>query len=1035
MRMKTWSLKLTIASAMWLIISSCSTSLCLDSAADSQSVLLENHTTISVDQNSPNNNSDCWKKHLTIPLICRTLSLALEGVQVLSNGTEHPWIVIQPGNYTLDQNSSSSFTKPVEDFGMVGSASGLVLVHCSKNAGLKLSGIDKITLTNITFVNCGAAQDTTSLRNQSLPLLQSHYWKFRVSLYFLLCKDINLDQVNIEDSDGIGIYVYSSGGTNTFESISITNSRARNETYPAGGGLYIEFSYCVPGNCIGAKDGEDNGATVTNSVYSIKNSKFVNNIANATSKRLQEENAFILPNGIHHTTLGRGGGVSIIFKGQSRSNKVDIESCDFVGNRAIWAGGLFLEHQDNSTMNNITVSSCNFTSNEVLKDEKLGTGGGGARAGFLFYGFNKGINNRIKFENCSFRNNEAYWGGGMAYYGSRELEALNATNSISFGDCSWSNNFAQRGAAMDITVWYPIGEGVTAAVEFYGATNFHSNSYGEKISGLLAGVGSLSISSVPTYFKGHVEFYNNSRTALAVISAPVYFLDNCVANFTENRGRKGGAISLHNSAIIQVHEMVQLIFQGNTAEFNGGAIYSTSEAIHQTISSRNCFIRYSNLVTQPNNWNVSFHFQDNTAGGGKNAIHGTSTLPCIWGKTYGHALSYESEAFCWNNWIYRWNGTNSNCSDQVTTDPGVYSTDSHEEIELKVFPGIKQQLPTSLDMFDDVGHAVEDVIFITGTKKSSVASVAGDSRYISDSSLEVMGVPGSTLQVDLYTLGSRAVYSRLNVTLLDCPTGFGIPDEGDQNQKKCQCLAEQFRGYIKCNSSGSSVELSYPGVWAGVLDDREEFVAGNTPYMSSFDRISSKISPTLNVNTSLVGDRLCSYFNRTDVICGKCIDGYGPTINSDYQCIPCNASDVIYKWVFYILTELFPPTILFGFIVFFNLNLTSAAANGFIFFSQVFVPIFTIHRNRWYMENIGKFYSASYDIWNLNFFKSYHSLHIQICKPFMSYLWTILWLCTHSCLSAYSMPWLHCTTKGLGVCSGAVDLFTVVWQGSADLGN
>ncbi len=195
--------------------------------------------------------------------------------------------------------------------------------------------------------------------------------------------------------------------------------------------------------------------------------------------------------------------------------------------------------------------------------------------------------------------------------------------------------------------------------------------------------------------------------------------------------------------------------------------------------------------------------------------------------------------------------------------------------------------------------------------------------------------------------------------------------QGDHDQKKSQ--SKMYGGYIKSNPDDSSLELSYPGVWVGCIKFNKS-VAGKTPYSRI---LSSNFTQTLK--RKFGDDDLCRRIKRSDTLCGKCMDGYSPTANSElFQCILCqhNASDVmiIHNLVFYFLTELFPPTILFGFIMLFNLDLTSAAVNGFIFFSQVFQPIFSIYGNKWYMENIGRFYSASYDIWNLNFFKSFRSL-------------------------------------------------------------
>ena len=80
--------------------------------------------------------------------------------------------------------------------------------------------------------------------------------------------------------------------------------------------------------------------------------------------------------------------------------------------------------------------------------------------------------------------------------------------------------------------------------------------------------------------------------------------------------------------------------------------------------------------------------------------------------------------------------------------------------------------------------------------------------------------------------------------------------------------------------------------------------------------------------------KFCGLFNRTGILCGYCIDGYGVSVFSNtFKCIPCKPS---YKtWIIYFAVLLAPLTIFFAIVVLFHIGVTSAPANGFIFFSQV----------------------------------------------------------------------------------------------------
>ena len=75
---------------------------------------------------------------------------------------------------------------------------------------------------------------------------------------------------------------------------------------------------------------------------------------------------------------------------------------------------------------------------------------------------------------------------------------------------------------------------------------------------------------------------------------------------------------------------------------------------------------------------------------------------------------------------------------------------------------------------------------------------------------------------------------------------------------------------------------------------------------------------------------------RSGVLCGRCNPGYAVRYHSpSLQCVAeedyCNSLG----WLFYLLSEILPATVLFIVILVFNISFTSGALNGFILFSQV----------------------------------------------------------------------------------------------------
>ena len=54
-------------------------------------------------------------------------------------------------------------------------------------------------------------------------------------------------------------------------------------------------------------------------------------------------------------TFGRGGGMSVFFRGYAAGNTVEIIGTNFIGNNAVWGGGLFVEFNHYASINTVSV--------------------------------------------------------------------------------------------------------------------------------------------------------------------------------------------------------------------------------------------------------------------------------------------------------------------------------------------------------------------------------------------------------------------------------------------------------------------------------------------------------------------------------------------------------------------------------------------------------------------------------------------------------------------------------------------------------
>jgi len=133
----------------------------------------------------------------------------------------------------------------------------------------------------------------------------------------------------------------------------------------------------------------------------------------------------------------------------------------------------------------------------------------------------------------------------------------------------------------------------------------------------------------------------------------------------------------------------------------------------------------------------------------------------------------------------------------------------------------------------------------------------------------------------------------------------------------------------------------------------------------------------LPTNISHLNDFMCGSLNRKGLLCRYCLDGFGPAVfTSGYACENCTWHS--YTGVaLYLLLELVPITAFYLFVLVFQIRITSAPLNGFIFFSQevvivynIIVPIRAMFGTTGTIYNtLAKILFTCYGIWNLDFFR------------------------------------------------------------------
>lgn len=775
--------------------------------------------------------------------------------------------------------------------------------------------------------------------------------------------------------------MYASTGKNTITNCNFSHNYPETNA-SGGGGLYIEFPYCAPT----IADDVQNCSVVSNTlpVY-VKNSEYIieSCVFNNNTAKIQNEtdSTFILPHWETHLALGRGAGLSVFFKGFSMNNSISVRNCYVMNNRALWGAGVFVEHQDRSYNNFQQESSAldnNLCSHHT--SEHKGTGGGGMRVGHVF--FDQGIVSftRMVFRNVIFSSNRAYYGGGVSLYTTRESSKSSATNTVEFHDCTWMGNVARVGSAVDLSVWHPIPYGAIARPVFSDCTFQNNTGHYTKAIGKYVGIGAFYSDYIPVDFSGETMFEANSPSALASVGARLRFLLPCLS------ATLGGAIALMGYAFLEVSPNVTLNFVNNSADLKGGAIYGESIGEHDLISSRNCFIRYSDITVTPWQWEATFYFENNTINSEVNSIYVTSLLTCLWGGAYGPSSTSDEakEVFCWNNntttptqWIY-----SRSCTEEIATSPAKFKAkiatqdcieleDTPCSFDIHVIPGLTTALPFYTT--DDRGNNVTDTTvlaarLLTSSSERDNVHIDSTSGYISDNSVKLTGAPNSpTFRIQFETISPRVISVPVKVHFSGCPPGMIVSPESNDT---CICGGD-YLGIIHCHPNKFVSELRR-GAWIGMLENSSFYVAGECPYCASFTEL------LLPQDVSRLESTLCNSINRTGVLCGRCLPGYGPVVNGDgVQCHNCTAAEAKYNWIFYLMTEFLPITIFFFIVVLFNVSATSGPANAFVFFAQVLTSTFNIDgdgsvsfSNITSASNVlTGLYVVPYAIWNLNFFQ------------------------------------------------------------------
>ena len=871
----------------------------------------------------------------------------------------------------LELVSNASFRR-LYSLAINGSVELNTTIACSLDnyGGLEFNDIISLILTRLTITNCGFKPQSSK---------EQTVYSFNAAVTILCCRDVEVSSLILRGNDGIGLKILDhGGGTVHIESSMFLENKLLNKNatyYLGGGGVYIGELYEHPLDPI---------------TFRFENCTFQDNAAHTQ----YYDYLYTDDLGRPVTGFGLGGGVAIVFHDSLRTVHVTFSQCKFKRNLAFKGGGLAAGIKSTNDMNletrNITVTVENslFEGNGCdSTGHNMTASGGGMSINFSSKKKSTFHSNKFIIRNVTFAKNCALFGGGMYFYSDHEVTMTAALpNMVEIESCTFVGNRAHTGSAVDITphVFQRLAlvKG-TLIIPLFRNCSFISNSVrlnhlAEKAHDQETyGIGTLYISLYNVKFEGYTRFENNTGTAIHIVNGNID-MSQSSAYFYHNSGIQGGAVALIGQSSMIVGPNRSYEFINNIAYVKGGGLYVQLDDNHDITASKSCFIQYVNAdghtTTPVRDWTATIKFEGNLAyAGAGHAIFATSVYPC---QSINEGTSQKpqfksinsSQVFSERGIKIFENGGSKGV--QIATEGARLQ---RKEDLLEVIPG--RRFPHGVKITDDLSNEANVTLIATILDDSDVRIDRAFSSCVGEQMI-IKGESGRTATLRLQTTTSRHSYIALNVTLRDCPPGFAfIKDAGE-----CVCDHDKYDGLTKCNTTDFTSHI-IPGYWAGRVRDerdqsREELVTSYCPLkFCYYEGRDTNISETrLPQDYDHLNRAICGVA-REGISCASCASGYTTHFHSpNFECkkvtkTPCNLG-----WLFYILSELVPVTVVFITLLLFNINFTSGMINGFILFSQILISL-NIDASGFITPTSAaafllKLHQSIYGLFNLDFFQT-----------------------------------------------------------------
>ena len=372
----------------------------------------------------------------------------------------------------------------------------------------------------------------------------------------------------------------------------------------------------------------------------------------------------------------------------------------------------------------------------------------------------------------------------------------------------------------------------------------------------------------------------STYSSLSAVSSEVRFQGNIV--FKNNTGYNGGALALFSGSKIILMPQTEVLFIGNHATHTGGALMVYNEPL---IYNNFYFYRIDSTSQITG---VRLIFESNTAEYAGDAIFGGSIQDC---KQLHVEFDDENRSTIqhWSQQVQKF----SSHFDIRQEGLSVVSSQPYRACLCENdMPNCSRiNLPKSLYPGDTIAVSAVVVGQMNGTVPGVVHAefvVSRQSAFSSFQTLQGTERICTTLRYTIYSNARRAYLSlraeitsripvsilvmaeepHISIRLLSCPPGFDLGNTGERQLGKCDCHPVLFRleQNISCNITDQTVYRPF-SLWIGLLPQAN---TSDVIYqLCPFDYCKQKPANT-KLNES---DQQCN-FNRSGILCGACSTTY-----------------------------------------------------------------------------------------------------------------------------------------------------------------